>query len=248
MITLFAQRASIATLPVLTGLTLLGLSIAGCKSDSITDPPGVTVTIPKVGSSFTVQTFGRDRSGAKVAGTEDTVTATVTATDGSFYGRQNVVIVSPPSGGDDFMLIHEPNGDVSVISAHSNGSTDFQFTMPQQWIRLPFGSKQGGLLRSYDTTATSGSLSGGLTHRTSVGYLGSEELTLGGEKLATHKVRVTTNWTATHGSSSETVEVKETFWFAPKIGFFLKIEGERNSNRNPSYAAWSVELINYTLK
>ncbi len=89
---------------------LITLGLNGCKSSS-TSPSSTSTSSgsgPTTGSSFTYVVRQYDISGFDVT-SSDTVTATVTGTQSSFEGQQNVVQFS---NGDNY--VYSSNGDVSV--------------------------------------------------------------------------------------------------------------------------------------
>jgi hypothetical protein len=222
------------------------LLLADCSDTAGPNAGGVFV--PGVGSSYMLASYDVDRSGAKIAGSDDTSSITVAATGVTRFGRNDVVLLTT-DWGDTTEAIYESNGDLSITSQHAIGGNGVIFTTPLIWTALPFGSKKGETtVMSYDSSATVAGVLHRLTLTETVAYVGSEEVQVGSQKLSAQKVVQRVNWVHSEGASSDSVVYIDTLSFAPSIGFFAAEGGSRTSSQSPPFAGWRTRLVSYSLK
>jgi hypothetical protein len=127
---------------IIAVLTAFGLN--GCTSSSTSPSSTSSGSGPATGSSFTYVVKQYDISGFDVTST-DTVNATVSGTQSSFEGQQNVVQFS---NGDDY--VYSSNGDVSIYLNETQ-----PYAGGPQWVRFPFSGDAGAHVSFYSGASSS---------------------------------------------------------------------------------------------
>ncbi len=194
-------------LSLIAVLTAFGLN--GCKSSSTSPSSNSTLTGsgPTTGSSFTYVVQQYDISGFDVT-SSDTVTATVTGTQSSFEGEQNVVQFS---NGDDY--VYESNGDVSIYLTETQ-----PYGGGSEWVRFPFSGDGGSHVSFYSGDSASDGIT---THFVGQG----PTLTAGTKQISTEwaeSIDTTAIKTSNGGSSS--FSQYNDYYFAPQIGAMTEID------------------------
>jgi hypothetical protein len=184
--------------------------IPGCTSGEMLDDPqlnGVTWRKPKTGSTFTYDVSLTDSTGHAFAGHTqiDTVVAhdtTLRGIDGQVMFKQ---LFKPDYSG--WLVDYRANGDIAI-------ATHDEIGRPIPYRVYPIGSRQPVIRAPWSISDGHGnvsiSMAGGTTS-----YLGSEQIWVGSETLATHKVLEVTDDTTGDGVP---YRMFDTLWFAPSIG------------------------------
>jgi hypothetical protein len=188
---------------------LTAFDLNGCKSSS-TSPSSTSTSsgsAPTTGSSYTYIVQQYDISGFDVTST-DTVIATVTGTQSSFEGEQNVVQFS---NGDDY--VYESNGDVSIylneIQPYAGGP---------EWVRFPFSGDGGQHVTFYSGDSSSDVMQ---THFVGPG----PTLTAGSKEISTEWAEsIDTTAVKTSNGGSSSFSQYNDYYFAPQIGAMTEID------------------------
>lgn len=225
----------------LGGMFLAGALITGCATEPGPEPP---IRTPGTGSSYKFSNHAKDTTGAIIPNSETRTTRTIISTNTTLMGESNVVQfretndTSTNSAAADTVSMHyEANGDVKLFQpAITFPNDDFpappgvpfpNISIPARWVLFGFTSKSQVTIPSYDTTVNitfSGfpiSLNVKATGTTS--YIGTEDLMIGGEKVATQKGLLTVNMQLSAALLfSGSFKTTDTVWFAPKLGMIVK--------------------------
>ncbi len=215
---------------------MLGISlatiVAGCSDDGASPGPGFTV--PKTGSSYMYENYMTDSTGAEIPGSRMTSTMTVAETGMNYMGRDNVHRMVA-STGETTYLRYENNGDVSLYGSLSslagNMADQIPISYDPGWITFPVASGTPGTLPPIDTSITlpyNGlPITAVVKGNGTVTSIGSEEVTVGSEKLTAQRAVVRMNINASvFLLLSLNVTLTDTLWYSPKIGL---ITGEKGS-------------------
>jgi len=196
--------------------------LSGCKSNSTTTPPGPTVVIPNVGSTWIIQNVRLDSN--NVVKKIDTSTRYVGATNMTIAPYNDVVMTyetNPVTGKNDTVYLrYLSNGDIAHLS-----SPAIDPQLPQ-WLIAPF----------YTHTAQNFNYGGnisylGFTYDTvtfSASYVKNDNDTIAGIVYPASFVMTTTTQKATSSSKDSTNLNTQTNSFIPSKGFF----GGRNVSMN----------------
>ena len=224
---------------------LCGAGISGCGSSSTGPDTGTPSTAPKTGSTYTMESYNIDSSGNKL-GTAVTGDILVTGTT-DYAGKQNVTMFG--AGNVLEYLVYESNGDVSVFvpSKTQNG-----VTYRSGWATYPFGGKGEHTLTLFDSTYITQGITGILKSTWSSKYLGSEEITVGTEKLMTLKVQTESIAINQFGNAGGAGRTTSTEWYAPSIGYWVRQEGRQYLDVTGAGSqfvfGFRKNLISYSLK
>ena len=222
-------------------LTLTALTAAGCGDDPAS-PGGPTTTsvIPKTGSVYNYASY-KTVEGNKVSGSDSTYKFTTTANAAAFQGKSNVVTFN--DGSDETRVAYEANGDVSLWAVNNEGEGT--------WMTYPFVSKTPFSLPVETVYAELPSGIDTITTSITAKHVGTQEITVGSEKFATQKVEfalsMAHHWNGNSGGSI----FKTTFYYAPKIGMFVRTDEETVINEfdgSTSHEGEIRTLTSYTLK
>jgi hypothetical protein len=228
-----SMRKYFRFLSFIAALAAFGLN--GCKS-SLTSPSSSSTSSgsgPTTGSSFTYVVRQYDISGFDVL-TTDTVTATVSGTQSSFEGEQNVVQFS---NGDDY--VYESNGDVSIYlnetQPYGGGS---------EWVRFPFSGDAGTHVSFYSGDSASDGIT---THFVGPG----PTLTAGSKEISTEEAEsIDTTAIKTSNGGSSSFSQYNDYYFAPQIGAMTEIDVGWYTNMvtNAEIGKKVYSLIGFTIK
>jgi|GEM_PF-2385305 len=210
--------------------------IAGCSNSSEPTPPAPLITTPKVGSTYTIDSYEKDSLGRMVPGSFQTTIRTITSTNATVEGKSNVVQYTD---GDETTSLHfETNGDVAFFQPATSSGDQMpaglpveipDFTIPARWVTFGYGSKAPMTIPSFDTTLMIDAgvfpLPVNLTATGTTSYIGTENLTTTSGVVATQKglLSVTVNFSSLIASGS--FKTVDTIWFAPNLGMFVKDDG-----------------------
>jgi hypothetical protein len=161
-------------------------------------------TQPGAGSSYDYTVSTLDSVGHKIAGSERTLTQSVSETGISWKEKNDVMVIN---GGEMPGYVRlESNGDLSRWD--SAGS----------WLLYPFGSRGIVAFPKTDITKPSGAR---YTDSAVATYIGAELVKVGDRTFAAYKVRVNRVETST-APEPYTVAHTDNYWYAPEIGWFIK--------------------------
>ena len=225
-------------LPKLALLSLLLL--AACGDDSVTSSePGATVS-PKAGSSYTYMKVRTDSNSVKVPGWDTTYAQSVISTGNSYRGKSNLVMFRDDS--TDLFVSYESNGDYAMLPKTDDTTV--------QWVIYPAGSRTRFTLPSVDTTVENPF--GGtwqISERGSIVHGGTATITVPAGTFATHRLVQSSVFSLGSGASKLSTTSTDTIYYAPSIGWVVKVVGRTESN-DPQFPAEGTEevLTSYTLK
>lgn len=238
------RTSTLALLPILAML-------AGCSTPDAPDP---LIKSPGTGSSFTYKSHLKDSTGQKDPKSEQTLLNTVGPTGLTYEGKSNVV--SFIEGVDTSYVVYEGNGDVTAYQPELTlPSPQMPFLIiPGRWVTFPFGTKNPVAVPGYSTTTTLPMIPVPVTINVTgtTSYIGTENLQIGTETIATQKGLLTINSTVSSLIASGPVTSIDTFWFAQKLGVFVKEDG-LDVGKIPVYADGILGgrfrmLMSYSLK
>ncbi len=217
------SMARMALMTLLVGTASL-IGFTGCKDNPSNPGTGNNDLVkPKVGSTYTFATYDTDSTGAKVPGSDSTLVYTVASTTLTLDGKNDCMMLVPSNPNEDTVYVHyESNGDVSQYFGVPDSPLEGKI-----WITLPFTSKTQISSTLMDTSYVDSS---GLTTQvklqsSQVGS-GSENVTVGAGTFSAQKVKWTLASTLTIGPFPVSLTAQSDMWFAPKIGFIVKLEGK----------------------
>jgi hypothetical protein len=198
------------------------LNIVGC-SDDTTGPDNSSdpIVAPKQGSTYNYATYDTDATGQKETGTDATYTVTVAATGMTYQGKSNVMMfVQSGSQTDTSYVAYESNGDVSLflgtqLSDVELGDVNVASNL---WLKVPFVSTTTTTLKVVDTTIAGSTGNERIKLTFSATGTGSEEITVGTEKLNARKADLKMDMEMTFSGLPLTSTSTSKMWFIPKIG------------------------------
>ena len=230
---------------LLLPITLLPFLASCSKDDPVTpNPPSTTYVKVIAGSSFTYEKYETDSTGAKVAGTSETITETVLQTDMTRNGKSGVFMVvnNDPTGPDTSYFAYESNNDISLELSFS------QSELPPLWVKMPVASG-GSVLSSNSVTVehTPGFVSV-LTDSVTVSQVGSQNITVKGSSIATTKMKMSMRLTAT-GAIKYSFTVDTYVYYAPSLGYYVKMESAARPDPAGGWIHGNAQVLtDYTLK
>jgi hypothetical protein len=221
-------------------LTLTALTAAGCGDDPAS--PGTTTTsvVPKTGSVYNYSSY-KTANGNRVAGSDSTYRFSTIADAASFQGKSNVVTFN--DGSDDTHVAYEANGDLALWAVNEEGEGT--------WMSYPFGSRTPFALPVETVYADLGGSIDTITTSITAKHVGTQEITVGSEKFATQKVEFVISMSHHFSGVSGGSVFKTTFYYAPKIGMFVRTDEETVINEFDGTTSREGEirtLTSYTLK
>ncbi len=214
--------------------------VTGCSSE---EPGAPAIHTPKPGSGFTYTSYTTDSNGRRIDATTQTVLRTILANGVTVAGRQNVVQYL--EDGDTISIHYEANGDASYYQAavtYPNSDLPAmpgldipEITVPARWVTFAFGSKTTTAIPSYDSTINIPFNGFPIPVRVQVtgttSYIAAEDLSINGETIATQKGLLLLNASfIVPLMGNSTVNKIDTFWFAPKLGMFVRNDGSAHGN------------------
>lgn len=218
---------------------LASMTVVGCGDDPVNPGDNTTSVVPKSGSIYNYTSY-KTVNGARVNGSDSTYRSSVVANARTFEGKSNVVTFF--DGSDSTYLAYESNGDVSLYATNDEGEG--------MWMKYPFASKTTFSLPEEVSYIEIGGGIDTVTTKITAKHVGTQEVTVGSEKLATQKVEfelnIAHNWEGESGGSS----FKTTFYYAPKIGMFARADEEATITQLDGTVSRTGEIRNlstYTL-
>ncbi|MBS1913936.1 MAG: hypothetical protein JST22_18250 [Bacteroidetes bacterium] len=211
------------------------LIAAGC-SKPIAGPSEPLIHTPKAGSTFLFHTYAKDTLGKEDPATDTVSARIVTSTNATVAGKTGVIQYKEAA--DTLSMHFEDNGDVSnlipAITFPGNQAPPTpqtpSFSFPARWAVLPYGSKTPQTVPPIDTTVSfpvqGVPLAIPVKGSGTSTYVGTEDLTVGSEKIGTQKAFVTYNVGFTIPFVGDgKITISDTLWFSPKLGMFVKDDG-----------------------
>jgi hypothetical protein len=220
-------------------LALLAITIfaIGCNTGTTPNEPGGQMRIPGEGSYYIFKNALVDRNGLDSSVTFDTVK--VVATGLNYQGKTNVVNMF--QGRSSIFLSYPPNGD---LEGYVDGDVGGRFALKSMWITIPTGSRTATFYTLLDST-TQDSLHITGKETDSYTFVGTDTIMFQGQTLQTVKIREE-YYRFRSDQSGASGTYPSTFWIAPELGYFVKIEEDaRPSHSEP---ASRTRLIEYLLK
>jgi len=195
----------------------------GCSKNSTSTPPGPTVVVPNVGSTFTFMNTHRDTTGKTVK--IDTSVRTIAQTNMTIAGYSDVTMIVELNTStkiyDTVYVRYLSNGDISRLSSPSLG------VQPPVWFTIPYTSHTTPAPYNFSGTASAP----GYTHDSasfSVSYVGNDNDTVSGVLYPVSIVSTSTFQAVTAPGKDSTEFVVQTNSFIPSKGIF----GNRNVSVN----------------
>jgi len=222
---------------------------ASCsKDDPITPNPPVTTYVKvKTGSSFTYEKYDTDSTGAKIAGTTQTIIETILKTDMTWNGKSGVFMVAnnDPVEPDTMYYAYESNDDVSL----EMNLTDLG--LPPLWVKIPVASGNPEVSVVSATTEISPGIIAEVSDSITVSLVGSESMTIKGNAIAVRKMKMNMSVRAMAGGITlYGMTVVMYVYYAPSLGFYAKTEYP--AIRDAASGGWSngsiQTLMDYVLK
>ncbi|MEO5930274.1 MAG: hypothetical protein ABIR47_10115 [Candidatus Kapaibacterium sp.] len=205
------------------------ITMAGCGT---TDPQAPLITTPKVGSGYTFENYQKDSTGHIDQSTKTVSTSSVTSVNTAVLGKTDVVRYM--EGVDTMDLHFQANGDVDMRQpALILPSPALPYiNIPSRWVVLPYGSKALTTIPGMDTTISIPMIPLPIAVKATgnVVYIGTEDLKVGTNTVATQKALMTINVSFNALILNGTVVSTDTLWFAPKLGMIVKDDGLQQGN------------------
>jgi len=196
----------------------IALIAGGCSKDE----PGPTGnqnpaghTAPNPGSIYTFDGYNVDSAGTKLQGTDKHVIWTVAQNGLTYKGKTGVVKMIGDSKIGYFY--HSPNGDLIGTLDASNS------VISGIWITYPFGSRTAFNYPAIDTVVPAQGGTARIQIFGTVTYIGEEDIVVGSETIKAQKIldRMT-QITDQTGIPTTTLQLENTLWYSPKVGYFVK--------------------------
>jgi hypothetical protein len=179
--------------------------------------PGAYPLRPGPGVRYGFDSYSQDSAGQKISGSERSHTDEVLQSGLSYLTTSDVDMAR--MAGDSLYVHYQDNGDLQIA-----------FTGADSWSLLPFGSRSTQLFRGSDTTYADGSHRSDTTRAL---YVGEEAVVLrDGEWLLAEKMRVETKTEVAGGGNYTIAETATTYWFAPALGWFVRVDEWAANNHN----------------
>ncbi len=197
-------------------LVLLLLAPMAAFSQHVTEDRGAAADPLKLGTTFVNVYYVTDSADALVqnsavdADVPGDDTQVVVRTGAHLYGRQDCTVLTGPNHGDSNVYFFAKNGDLYLLNTNH----------PGKWEYLPFGLKQGKVMKTdpvLDTGTALGHHYEMMDHR-ELSVIGHEKVTLDGKnydciKLLLVEVKVFEGKEYRNGT---------TYWYSPDIRYFIR--------------------------
>lgn len=197
---------------------LLSLAIVAASCTTSTTPDNTTtISMPRVGSTFTFETYDTDTNGAVVAGSDTTHVDTVVASGIVFDDENDVWVVKGSNSDSSFYSVDKYN---DVIIRGSSWDAWFD----QVWIRMPITSGVSSNVFNTDRATINGVVVE-TTRRIASERVSEEQVTVSGTQIRTVKVKITVSRVVTqNGAVVSDYSTFHYYWFAPSLGGVVRIE------------------------
>lgn len=226
---------------ILTLALVAVLVVASCDSTTDPDAPGVSTTMPRVGSIYVYDTYDTDTNGVKLPASDTAIVDTVVASDIAYDDETGVWVIKGSNTDSTFYTVDRSN---DVIMRGSGWDSWFD----QVWIRLPIASGVPSNVYNNDRTNSNGVLTE--TRRAIATERVSEEnVTIAGTSIRTFKIKVSVSRIVTQGGTvASDYSTYHYYWFAPSLGTTVRIETPPQVIFGRKLGGAVEMLSSYTLK
>lgn len=223
-----------------TLLVSLAIVVAACTT-STTPDNATTTSMPRVGSTYTFETYDTDTNGAVVAGSEKTHTDSVVASGIVFDDETDVWVVKGSNTDSSFYSVDKYN-DIVVRGSSWDAWYD------QVWIRMPITSGVSSNLFNIDRDNVNGVVVE-TTRRIASERVSEEQVTISGTQVRTVKIKITVSRVVTqNGTVVSDYSTFHYYWFAPSLGVTVRIETPSQIIFGKKLKGAIEMLKSYTLK
>jgi hypothetical protein len=197
---------------------LLSLAIVAASCTTSTTPDNtITTSMPRVGSTYTYESYDTDTNGAVIAGSDSTHVDAVVASGVVFDDESDVWVVKGSNSDSSFYSVDKYN---DVIIRGSSWDAWFD----QVWIRMPITSGVSSNVFNTDRATINGIVVE-TTRRIASERLSEEQVTVSGTQIRTFKVKITVSRVVTqNGAVVSDYSTFHYYWFAPSLGVTVRIE------------------------
>ena len=197
---------------------LLSLAIVAASCTTSTTPDNtITTSMPRVGSTYTFESYDTDTNGAVVAGSDTTHVDAVVASGIVFDDERDVWVVYGSNSDSSFYSVDMYN---DVIIRGSSWDAWFD----QVWIRMPITSGVSSNVFNTDRATINGIVVE-TTRRITSERVSEEQVTVSGTQIRTFKVKITVSRVVTqNGTVVSDYSTFHYYWFAPTLGVTVRIE------------------------
>ncbi len=197
---------------------LLSLAIVAASCTTSTTPDNtITTSMPRVGSTYTFESYDTDTNGAVVAGSDTTHVDAVVASGIVFDDERDVWVVKGSNSDSSFYSVDMYN---DVIIRGSSWDAWFD----QVWIRMPITSGVSSNVFNTDRATINGIVVE-TTRRITSERVSEEQVTVSGTQIRTFKVKITVSRVVTqNGTVVSDYSTFHYYWFAPTLGVTVRIE------------------------
>jgi hypothetical protein len=197
---------------------LLSLAIVAASCTTSTTPDNtITTLMPRVGSTYTYESYDTDTNGAVIAGSDSTHVDAVVASGVVFDDESDVWVVKGSNSDSSFYSVDKYN---DVIIRGSSWDAWFD----QVWIRMPITSGVSSNVFNTDRATINGIVVE-TTRRITSERLSEEQVTVSGTQIRTFKVKITVSRVVTqNGAVVSDYSTFHYYWFAPSLGVTVRIE------------------------
>lgn len=173
--------------------------------------------MPRVGSTYTFESYDTDTNGAVVAGSDTTHVDAVVASGIVFDDERDVWVVKGSNSDSSFYSVDMYN---DVIIRGSSWDAWFD----QVWIRMPITSGVSSNVFNTDRATINGIVVE-TTRRITSERVSEEQVTVSGTQIRTFKVKITVSRVVTqNGTVVSDYSTFHYYWFAPTLGVTVRIE------------------------
>jgi hypothetical protein len=173
--------------------------------------------MPRVGSTYTYESYDTDTNGAVIAGSDSTHVDAVVASGVVFDDESDVWVVKGSNSDSSFYSVDKYN---DVIIRGSSWDAWFD----QVWIRMPITSGVSSNVFNTDRATINGIVVE-TTRRITSERLSEEQVTVSGTQIRTFKVKITVSRVVTqNGAVVSDYSTFHYYWFAPSLGVTVRIE------------------------
>lgn len=217
--------------------------ISSCSSSTPSGPAAASEFVhANVGSTFTFDEYSTDSMNMVVAGSRDTMIATILRTDGNVGAKSGVLIVEEKRTNytDTIYYAYESDNNLSVSSPSS-----------PTWETVPTGTGTT-IIRASEYSLNSGPDTAVIRDSTITSLLGTENVTVKGQLITSKKMQIIyREVSTTNGVKGFDTKIQNILDYAPSLGFEVKAESP--SGPNPFVSGGWVDgsiqtLIDYNLK
>lgn len=217
------------------------LVLASCDSTTDPDAPGVSTTMPRVGSIYVFDTYDTDTNGVRLPGSDTAIVDTVVASDIAVDDETGVWVIKGSNTDSTFYTVDKSN---DVIMRGSGWDSWFD----QVWIRLPIVSGVPSNVYNIDRTSSNGVLTQ-TTRTIATERVAEESVTIAGTSIRTYKIKVNVSRIVTQGGSvTSDYSTYHYYWFAPSLGTTVRIETPPQVIFGRKLGGAVEMLSSYTLK